>query len=76
MKHDQEDEYYEKEIDELAGIPSGFHIVDEEKESEDLILGEKEDIEAEELILDDSVDDTDEFKGKEFDFEHADEEDS
>lgn len=72
---DQEDEFFEKEIDDV--IPPGFHVVDEDEDEEEVdgALDEVLAVEAEiedDPLLEEEVGDG--FSGKDFDFEHEEEE--
>ncbi len=72
---DQEDELFEKDIEEI--LPSGFHIVDEDGEDEEETDGALDEVLAVEVG---EVDDplleavSGDFGGNEFDFEHQEEE--
>lgn len=77
---DQEDEFFEKEIDEV--IPPGFHIVsgdddDEEEEETEGALDEVLAVEAgieDDPLLEEPEEAAGDFGGKDFDFEHEEEE--
>ncbi|HRH30446.1 MAG TPA: hypothetical protein PK886_00015 [Candidatus Paceibacterota bacterium] len=76
---DQEDEFFEKDIEEV--IPSGFHIVsdddDEEEEETEGALDEVLAVEAgieDDPLLEESEESVGDFGGKDFDFENEEEE--
>lgn len=81
-REDQEDEFFEKEIDDV--IPVGFHIVGEDDEDEegvekDSIDDSDDEDDDDELIIAVEIDDDEDevagdFGGKDFDFEHEEDE--
>jgi len=76
---DQEDEFFEKEIDEV--IPPGFHVVDEDAEDVETTDGALDEVLAVETgavddpLLEEEAEVAEgSFGGKDFDFEHGEEE--
>lgn len=72
MRHDEEDELFEKDIDELA---IGFHMVNEnEEDREEDQVGPEDNLS---VVEDDDEEDSeipsDEFSGNDFDFEKSEE---
>lgn len=75
---DQEDELFEKDIEEI--LPSGFHIVDEDNEDEEETDGALDEVlavevgEVDDPLLEEEEVVSGDFGGNEFDFEHQEEE--